>query len=309
MTENHKEQKNVQVLIVGSGAAGLSAAIYTARAGLQTVVLTGPTLGGQISLTAEVENYPGFPEVLSGVELVAKFQEQAEKFEAELDYDSALKVDLSVRPFVVETEGKIYLAENLILATGSKAIPLNVPGEEEFTGKGVSYCATCDGFFFRGKKVAVVGGGNSAVEEALFLTRFASQVTIIHRRDTLRADAIVQKRAMENPKIDFLWDSVVEEVIGDGGVEKVRVRNVKTDQVSEVPFDGVFVFIGHRPVSGLFDGQVEMENGLAIVDSYMRTNVPGVYAAGETVDGFYRQVAVSAAHGVMAAITLTKDNE
>ncbi len=306
---NEKKQKSTQVLILGSGAAGLSAAIYTARAGLETVVLTGPTLGGQISLTAEIENYPGFPEVLSGVELISKFQTQAERFDAQIDYDSASRVDLSVRPFIVETEGTIYSAQNLILATGSKAIPLGVPGEEKFTGKGVSFCATCDGFFYRGKNVAVIGGGNSAVEEALFLTRFADKVTIIHRRDSLRAEPIAQKRAKENPKIDYLWDTVVEEILGDTRLEKLRVRNVKTDEVSEIPFDGIFVFVGNRPVSELFEGQLEMENGLVKVDPLMHTSIPGVYAAGETVDGFYRQVVISAGSGAMAAISITKDLE
>ena len=304
---NEKSQQNTKVLIVGSGAAGLSAAIYTARAELEPVVLTGPTLGGQITLTADVENYPGVHERISGTELIMRFVDQAEKFGAKIDYAGAESIDFSRRPFVVETDSTIYHAENLILATGSKAVPLNVPGEKELTGAGLSYCATCDGAFFRGKKVAVIGGGTSAVEEAIFLTRFVEKVTIIHRRDQLRADAAAQKAAAANPKIDYLWDTIVSEVVGKDFVEGLRVRNVKSGEERVVPFDGVFVFIGHKPVSDLYDGKLTLENGLIPVDGRMRTEVPGVYAAGETVDGEYRQLIVSAAQGAQAALTLIKD--
>ena len=304
-----KKQISCKVLILGSGAAGLTAAIYTARAGLEPVVITGPLLGGQISLTSEIENYPGFPEALSGVELITKFQLQAEKFGAELDYDSAIRVDFLKKPFEVETEGAVYNPENVILTTGSKAVMLGVPGEKEFTGRGVSYCATCDGFFYRGKKVVVVGGGNSAADEALFLTHFADSVTIIHRRDTLRADPIAQKRIMENPKINIIWDSVVTEIIGKDRLDGIRIKNIKTGDTTEMQADGVFVFIGNKPVCGLFEEQIEMENGLVKVDPYMRTSIPGIYAAGETVETYYRQVIVSAGLGAMAAISLTKDTD
>lgn len=302
-----KSQQNTKVLIVGSGAAGLSAAIYTARAELEPVVLTGPTLGGQITLTADVENYPGVPDRISGTELIMRFVDQAEKFGAKIDYAAAESIDFSRRPFVVETDSKVYHAENLILATGSKAVALDVPGEKELTGAGVSYCATCDGAFFRGKKVAVVGGGTSAVEEAIFLTRFVEKVTIIHRRDQLRAGAAAQKAAKSNPKIEFLWDTVVSEVIGEDFVEALRVKNVKSGAEKVIPFEGVFVFIGHRPVSNLYEGKLTLENGQIPVDLHMRTEVPGVYAAGETVDGEYRQLIVSAAQGAQAALTLIKD--
>lgn len=302
-----KSQQNTKVLIVGSGAAGLSAAIYTARAELEPVVLTGPTLGGQITLTADVENYPGVPDRISGTELIMRFVDQAEKFGAKIDYTAAESIDFSRRPFVVETDSKVYHAENLILATGSKAVALDVPGEKELTGAGVSYCATCDGAFFRGKKVAVVGGGTSAVEEAIFLTRFVEKVTIIHRRDQLRADAAAQKAAKSNPKIGFLWDTVVSEVVGKDFVEALRVKNVKSGAESVIPFEGVFVFIGHRPVSNLYEGKLALENGQILVDRHMRTEIPGVYAAGETVDGEYRQLIVSAAQGTQAALTLIKD--
>lgn len=304
-----KKEQACKLLIIGSGPAGFSAAIYAGRAEIETVLLTGPTIGGQLSLTAEIENYPGIPESLSGIDLVTKFIQQAEKFGVKIEYDSALKVDLGSRPFLIETEGTLYRAENLIIATGSKATLMNVPGEKELTGNGVSFCATCDGFFFKGKHVAVVGGGNSAVEEALFLTKFVEKVTVIHRRNELRADPIAQKRAMENPKIDFLWDTVVTRVNGSDHVESLTVQNVKTGEEKEMPFDGVFVFIGHNPVTELYEGQLEMNQRLIVVDEQMRTSVPGVYAAGESVDGFYRQVIVSAGSGAMAAIALTKDLE
>ncbi len=236
-----------------------------------------------------------------------KYLSQAERFGAQIEYDSALRVKLSERPFEVETDGKIFLADNLIITTGSKGILMDVPGEKEFTGLGVSYCATCDGFFFKGKRVAVVGGGNSAVEEALFLTTFVEKVTIIHRRDALRADPIAQKRAMKNPKIDFLWDSVVTKVNGTERMESLRVKNVKTGEETDMPFDGVFVYIGHKPQSELYQGQLKMDDGLIRVDDRMHTSVPGVYAAGESIDGYYRQVVVSAGTGAMAAISLTKD--
>lgn len=302
-----KKHVNTNVLIVGAGAAGLSAAIYAARAELEPVVLTGPTLGGQITLTADVENYPGVPERISGTELIMKFADQAEKFGAKLDYTSAQSIDFTQRPYLVETDGKIYHAENLILATGSKAVTLNVPGETELTGMGVSYCATCDGAFFRGKNVAVVGGGTAAVEEALFLTRFAAKVTIIHRRDQLRADTHAQTAVKANEKIAFIWDTVVTEVVGKEFVEALRLKNVKSGEESLVPFDGVFVFIGHKPISDLYEGKLPLENGLVVIDHHMRTNLPGVYAAGETVDGEYRQLIVSAASGAQAAMTLIKD--
>ncbi len=303
--ENNKEKINVKILIIGAGPAGLSAAIYTARAGFETVVITGSAMGGQASLTAEIENYPGFPEVLSGAELMAKFDEQAEKFGAKLEYDSVTKVDFSSRPYKIETDGKIWLADNVIIASGSNHMLLNVPGEKEFTGKGVSYCATCDGFFYRGKKVAVVGGGNSAVEEAIFLTRFASEVYIIHRREALRADAIIQKRAEENKKIHFIWSSVVTEVLGNEKLTGLKIKNLKTGEEQIEPFDGVFVFIGFKTVTDIYDGQLEIVNGTIAVNKMMETSKPGIYAAGESIDSIYRQVITSAGTGAQAGIALT----
>ena len=304
MTE--KQIISCKVLIIGSGPAGLSAAIYTGRAGLNPIVLSGDTFGGQASLTADIENYPGFVESVSGSELMDKFRAQAEKFGAEVVSDIVEKVDFSGTPLIVETGFTAYHCERVIIAAGSVHLPLNVPGEKEFTGRGVSYCATCDGFFYRKKNVAVVGGGNSAVEEAEFLTRFASSVTIIHRRDALRADKIVQDRAFENPKISFCWNSVVTEVVGEDKVTGLKLKNVKTGEESLMPIDGVFVFVGTKTVTDIFEGQLEIENGTIKVGPDMQTSVPNVYAAGESVDSRYRQVIVSAALGAQAGISVSK---
>ena len=301
-----KVQRSCRVLIVGSGPAGLSAAIYTARAGLEPVVITGMQLGGQASLTADIENYPGFEETISGMDLLAKFQAQAEKFGAVLEYESVIRMDLTAAPFEVETEENIFHAEKIILAAGSRHLLLDVPGEKELTGHGVSYCATCDGFLYRGKNVAVIGGGNSAVEEAVFLTRFASSVTIIHRRDSLRADKIVQEKAFSNPKIRFIWDSVVTAVEGEEKVTGLRLKNVKTNEESVFETDGVFIFVGTQTVTDLFEGQLKMDGNVVWVGPDMQTSVPGVYAAGETVDNRYRQVIVSAGSGAQAGISVTK---
>ncbi len=303
---SEKSVQNVKVLIIGSGPAGLSAAIYTGRAGLAPVVLSGDTFGGQASLTADIENYPGFVESVSGSELMDKFREHAEKFGAQVVSDIVEKVDFSGTPLIVETGFTRYECERVIIAAGSVHLPLNVPGEKEFTGRGVSYCATCDGFFYRKKNVAVVGGGNSAVEEAEFLTRFASSVTIIHRRDALRADKIVQDRAFENPKISFCWNSVVTEIVGEEKVTGLKLKNVKTGEESLMPIDGVFVFVGTKTVTDVFEGQVEIENNVIKVGPDMQTSVPGVYAAGESVDNRYRQVIVSAALGAQAGISVSK---
>ncbi len=298
------KEESVRVLIIGSGPAGLSAALYAARADLDPVVLTGLELGGQVSLTFAVENYPGFPEGIGGMELVDLFQKQAQRFGARIEFDLAAAVDLSERPFKVRTQnGKLYLAESLIIATGASAIHLNVPGENEFTGRGVSYCATCDGWFFKDKEVIVVGGGDSAVEESLFLTRYADSVTIVHRRDELRAGAILAERAMANPKINFAWNTVVKEISGNGAVKTVKLQDTQTGEERERDVDGVFIFIGHSPNTSLFADQLEMdENGYLIVDQLMQTSVPGVYAAGEVADPHFRQVITSAGMGSAAAI-------
>ena len=298
-----QEPRSVQVLIIGSGPAGLAAALYAARASLNPIVLTGTGLGGQVSLTYAVENYPGFPEGVGGSELVELFQKQAEHFGAQLEYDTATQVDLSARPFQVKTENGEYLAETLIIATGATPLHLNVPGESELTGRGVSYCATCDGWFFKGKDVVVVGGGDSALEEAIFLTRFASSVTIVHRRDALRAGAILQKRAMSEPKIRFVWNSVVTKILGENEVTGVELKNVTNGEIKDLPTQGIFIFIGHRPNTQLFEGQLDLdERGYLKTNVLMQTAIPGVFVAGESGDPNYRQVITSAGMGAAAAM-------
>jgi len=298
------QEEFVRVLVIGSGPAGLSAALYAARADLDPVVLTGMELGGQVSLTFAVENYPGFPEGIGGMELVDLFQKQAQRFGARIEFDLAAEVDFSDRPYKVKTQnGKSYLAESVIISTGASAVHLNVPGENEFTGRGVSYCATCDGWFFKEKEVIVVGGGDSAVEESLFLTRYAENVTIVHRREELRAGALLSERANSNPKINFFWNTVVKEISGNGAVQTVKLQDTQTGEEREHEVDGVFIFIGHSPNTSLFKDQLEMdENGYLIVDNLMQTNVPGVYAAGEVADPHFRQVITSAGMGAAAAI-------
>ncbi len=303
-----KDSKQIEkVIILGTGPAGLSASLYAARANLNPLVLTGTQIGGQAALTDRIENYPGFPEGVGGAELADLFQKNAERFGTRIEYDTATEVDLSSRPFVVKTYSKSFETQTLIIATGATPNKLRIPGEDEFLGKGVSYCATCDGWFFKDKAVIVVGGGDSALEEGIFLTRYASSVKIIHRRDELRAGAILQKRALSNPKIEVVWDSVVKEVKGSDGVEKVEIENVKTGKRSELLTDGFFVFIGHKPTTELFKSQLELdEKGYIIVDKRMRTNIPGVFVAGEACDPLYRQVITSAGMGAMAAIEATR---
>ena len=269
-------------------------------------MLSGMDLGGQVSKTGAIENYPGFPSI-EGPEMVAAFQEQAVQFGAEIVYDTATEVDLSQRPFKVTTYGGEYLAESLIIATGASIRELGVPGETEFTGRGVSYCATCDGHFFKEKDLVVVGGGDSALKEGIFLTRFAKSVTIVHRRDELRAGPYLVTKAEQNPKINFVWDTVVSEIIGDGTVNSVRLKNKKSDQEEVRPIDGVFIFIGHDPNTELFKGQLETdENGYLVLDKRMHTNVPGVYAAGEVGDPHFQQVIVSAGMGAAAAMEVVE---
>jgi thioredoxin reductase (NADPH) len=303
----------VKVLILGSGPAGLSAALYAARANLEPVVLTGMELGGQASLTNIIENYPGFPDAVGGQELSDLFQKQAEKFGARVEYDTATDVDLSERPFKVKTYNGEYRAETLIIATGAQATHLNVPGEKELTGRGVSYCATCDGWFFKEKDVVVVGGGDSAIEESLFLTRYAQSVTIIHRRDSLRAGVILQQRVFSHPKVKFIWDSAITEIVGEEKVTKVSVKNLKTGDISELPTDGVFVFIGHIPNTQMFANSLKLdEHGYIKTDITLSTNIPGVYVAGEAGDPNFRQVITSAGMGAasaMQAIKYLQENE
>jgi len=300
MTEN--------LVIIGSGPAGLTAAIYAARGNLSPLVLTGQEIGGQIALTNEVENFPGFPDGITGPELVQLMQKQAEKFGARIEMDTVENVNLKKHPFELETQnGNTYAATSLIIATGASPRRLNVPGERELTGRGVSYCATCDGFFFRNKEISVIGGGDSALQEGLFLTRFASKVNIIHRRDALRAQPILQDRARQDSKINFVWNSVVKEVRGNGKTESLVLENTKTHAISELPSQGVFVYIGHIPNTSLFKGQLEMdEEGYLKVNAQLHTSVPGVFAAGEAHDHIFRQAVVSAGYGCMAELEAEK---
>ena len=300
-----ENQKHVRVLILGSGPAGLSAALYAARADLEPLVLTGMELGGQVSLTFAVDNYPGFPEGISGADLVERFQKQAERFGAKIEFDSATQVDLSKRPFKVQTYGATYLADAMIIASGATARHLDIPGEKELTGRGVSYCATCDAYFFKEKNVVVVGGGDSALEESLFLTRFVKSVSIVHRRDEFRAGAILQHEAKKNPKIKFFLNTVLTEISGQEAVTGVRMKNIATGEESQLLVDGVFIFVGHTPNTQLFEGQLEMDPaGYLVSDTLMRTSVPGVFAAGEAADPHYRQVITSAGMGAAAAMRL-----
>ena len=299
--------KHVKILVLGSGPTGYSAALYAARAELEPVVLTGMQLGGQAALTYTIENYPGFPEGVGGAQLGELFQKQAEHFGAVTEFASANSVDLSQRPFRVESDNGDYLADSLIVGTGASPNHLDIPGEIELTGRGVSYCATCDGWFFKDKKVIVVGGGDSALEEGLFITRYASSVTIIHRRDEFRASPILQHRAKQNPKINFILDTIVTETIGADKLEAVRLKNVKTGEETIYETDGLFIFIGHTPNTEMFKGQLDMNDlGYININEKMETNIPGVFAAGEAADPHFRQVVTSAGMGAAAAIQATR---
>lgn len=293
-----------KVIIIGSGPAGLTAALYTARASLEPLVISGSQLGGQISITNEVENYPGFPDGTTGPELVDLMQRQAEHFGARILIDEVTEVDFrNGSPFGITTHGDSFQAQAVIVCIGASPKRLGIPGEEELIGRGVSFCATCDGFFFREKDVVVVGGGDSAMEEALFLTRFVNQVKVIHRRDELRAGEALKTRALKNEKLSFVWDTVVDEIKGNGKVQSVLARNVHSGDVEELSTDGVFIFIGHYPNSSLFKGQLDMDKReYLITDEQMMTSMPGVFAAGEIQDPVYRQIATSVGQGTAAAM-------
>ncbi len=299
-----------EVVIIGSGPAGLTAAIYAARADLRPLVIEGPQPGGQLTITTEVENYPGFSEGIQGPALMDEFRAQAKRFGTELLTSWIREVDLSERPFKIVTEEQVLWAKTLIIASGASAKWLGIPGEAPapagFGGLGVSACATCDGFFFKGKNIVVVGGGDTAMEEVNFLTRYASRVTVIHRRDRLRASKIMQEKAFRNDKIDFIWDTAVEEILGteETGVTSVRLRNLKTGEESVFTCEGVFMAIGHKPNTELFKGQLDMDEVgyLKTAGLTMATNVPGVFACGDVQDSFYRQAITAAGTGCMAAI-------
>jgi thioredoxin reductase (NADPH) len=292
-----------KVIIVGSGPAGYTAAIYMARAQLEPLVIAGPALGGQVALSSEIGNYPGFPEDVPGADLAQLMQRQAERFGTRFEMDIVTSVDLSTRPFQVVTHGGEYETQALIVASGASPRRLGVPGEKRFSGRGVSYCATCDGFFYMGKEIVMVGGGDSAVEEALFLTHFASKVTIIHRRDQLRAEKLLQDRALRNAQIDFVWDTIVTEIVGDMLVTGVKLRSVKTGEERLFPTQGVFIAVGYGPNTEFLGGQLALHsNGYLAADEHGRTSVEGVWAAGDVCDWTYRQIATSVGAGCKAAI-------
>ncbi|MFI5252285.1 MAG: thioredoxin-disulfide reductase [Bacteroidota bacterium] len=301
--------KHYQVIIIGSGPAGLTAAIYNGRANLKVLVLEGNQPGGQLTITTEVENYPGFPEGILGPELMDLFRKQAQRFGAETLFQDVTDVDFTKHPFKVVSNDTVYTSDAIIISTGASAKLLNIPSEKKFMGYGVSACATCDGFFFKNQEVLVVGGGDTAMEEANYLTRFASKLTVIHRRDQLRASKIMQDRAMKNPKISFIWDSAVEEVLGKEENNKkimtgVKIRNLKTKALTELKADGLFIAIGHEPNTAVFMGKIDVdEKGyIKTKPGSTATNIHGIFAAGDVTDAVYRQAITAAGSGCMAAI-------
>lgn len=306
-------EKHHKVIIIGSGPAGFTAAIYAGRANLSPLLFEGSQPGGQLTITTEVENYPGFPDGVMGPEMMDLFRKQAEKFGTVCLTKDITKVDFTAKPFKIWAGDELYTTDAVIIATGANAKLLNIESEKKYFGYGVSACATCDGFFFKGLEVAIVGGGDTALEEAIFLTKFASKVTLIHRRNELRASKIMRERAQQNPKISFLWDSVVEEVLGkeEAGRKSMtglKIKNVKTNTVTEMKAEGLFIAIGHEPNTSIFKGQVDMyDNGyIKLIGKGTATNIPGVFAAGDVADSIYRQAVTAAGSGCAAAIDVER---
>lgn len=295
---------HTRVAVIGSGPAGLTAALYAARASLEPLVIRGLQPGGLIATTSEVENYPGFVDGIGGYELSDNMEKQAMRFGAKFKDTLITSIDASKRPFVLHTDdGEDITADTIIVSTGASPRKLGVPGEDKLANRGVSYCATCDGFFFREKRVVVVGGGNSALDEGLFLTRYVSELVIVHRRDSLRADQVLQERAFSNPKVRFVWDSTVDEILGTDSVTGVKLRNLKTGEITEIATDGVFPYIGHVPNTTIFQGLLNLdENGYIVTDHHTHTNVPGIFAAGDVVDHVYRQAITAAGEGCKSAM-------
>ena len=301
---SEKPSAEQDVIVIGGGPAGLTAALYAARAAASPLVLIGEAVGGQAATTHEIENYPGFPDGVGGAALAQQMQAHAERFGAKISFELVTSVDFQVHPFKVRTRTQEYTAKTAIVSTGSSPRKLGVPGEKEYSGHGVSYCATCDGYFFKDKDVVVVGGGNSALDESLFLARLVNSIKIVHRRDELRADPILQERASAQDKIEFVWNSVVEEILGENReANAVRVRNVQSDEVSTIETGGVFVYIGHLPNTEVFRGQLELDEfGYIVTDRRQHTSVPGVFAAGDVQDAVFRQIVTAAGTGSAAAI-------
>ena len=303
-------EKTYGVIIVGSGPAGLTAATYTSRSGLKTLVIAGSLWGGQLMLTTEVENFPGFPEGILGPDLMNRMQQQAKRFGTEIVFEDATDVDLSSKPFKVKVGDRAFEGGSVIIATGASARWLGLESEARLRGRGVSTCATCDAAFFKDKETVVVGGGDTAIEEALVLTKFAKKVTVIHRRDELRATKVLQEKAFENTRISFLWDTVVQEILGNERVEGVRLRNVKTGTESQLPTDAVFVAIGHKPNTAIFRGKIDLDDrGYIVVHNETQTSIDGVFAAGDAVDYRYRQAVSAAGAGCRAALDVEKHLE
>ncbi len=307
LTPRNAEDQHFNVVIIGSGPAGYTASIYTSRAKLKTIVISGRLPGGQLMTTTEVENYPGFPNGINGPELMTYMQQQSERFGTTMLIDEVTRVDFNFRPFKIFTSSSAYTADSVLISTGATPRKLGIKNEQEFSGKGLSYCATCDGPFFKNQDIVVVGGGDTALEEATFLTKFGKTVKVVHRRDNLRASKILQERAFENPKIEFVWNSSIINVTGDKKVSSVVVRNINTAEEKNLAAGGVFVAIGHEPNTDIFKGQVDLdEKGYVIVQNGTKTNVDGVFAAGDVHDFKYRQAVTAAGFGCMAALDIEK---